>query len=201
MSYPVRGALNAVQLDIADADVVIARGGRRTAVEVQRTENYTFGHDARSARSVDGTVFKVFSRCPVTVMHTCSAHYRVVVPDNVPVEVRTTSGSVRLEGYRGSASINTGSGDVSISRFCGFTLQARSESGRIAADADCPLQQLSLRSTTGAVHAVVPPGRYRLDAETAAGNRTIRGVTESSDAPFALQALSSSGNVLVEGRP
>jgi hypothetical protein len=47
---------------------------------------------------------------------------------------------------------------------------------------------------------VVPPGRYQLDAETAAGTRTIIGVTEAADVPFTLQALSSSGNVLVEGR-
>jgi hypothetical protein len=47
---------------------------------------------------------------------------------------------------------------------------------------------------------VVPPGRYRLDAETAAGRRTVRGVTEATDAPFSLQALSSSGDVTVEGR-
>jgi hypothetical protein len=47
---------------------------------------------------------------------------------------------------------------------------------------------------------VVPPGRYRLDAETAAGQRTVRGVTEATDAPFTLQALSSSGDVTVEGR-
>jgi hypothetical protein len=200
ISYPVRGALDSVVLDLGDASVVIARGGRRAAVDVRRTERYAFGHAAETRRWVEAGTFHVRSRCPRTVLHSCSVRYRVVGPDNVPVDVRTTSGSVRLEGYRGSARVTTGSGTIAVGAFCGSFLQARSESGRIAAAADCALQQLSVRSTTGDVHVVVPPGRYRLDAETAAGKRTITGVTEAADVPFTLQALSSSGNVVVEGR-
>jgi hypothetical protein len=200
VSYPVRGSLNRLQLDLGDGDVVIARGGRRPAIEVQRRENYAFGHGATSRREIAGGVFTVRSRCPRTVMHTCAVRYRVVVPDNIPIDVRTTSGSIRLDGYRGSARLASGSGNVTINDFCGFGLQARAESGTIAANVDCALQQLSARSTSGSVRVVVPPGRYRLDAETAAGERTVRGVTEATDAPFSLQALSSSGDVTVEGR-
>jgi hypothetical protein len=200
VSYPVSGSLNGLQLDLGDADVVIARGGRRPAVEIQRRESFAFGHSAKATRQIDGGVFMLRSRCPRTVLHSCSVSYRVVVPDNVPIDVRTSSGSIRLDGYRGSARLSSGSGGMTINDFCGFGLQARAESGAIGANVDCALQQLSLRSTSGSVHAIVPPGRYRLDAETAAGRRTVRGVTESTDAPFALQALSSSGDVTVEGR-
>jgi hypothetical protein len=200
VSYPVRGSVTGLQLDLADADVVIARGGRRPAVEIQRRESFAFGHSATARRQVDGGVFMLRSRCPRTVMHSCSVRYRVVVPDNIPIDVRTSSGSISLEGYRGSARLASRSGNLTISDFCGFGLQARAESGTIAANVDCALQQLSLRSTSGSVHAVVPPGRYRLDAETAAGRRAVRGVTEATDAPFSLQALSSSGDVTVEGR-
>jgi hypothetical protein len=200
VSYPVRGSVNGLQLDLGDADVVVARGGRRPAVEIQRRESYAFGHTATARRQIDGGVFMLRSRCPRTVLHSCSVRYRVVVPDNIPIDIRTGSGSIRLEGYRGSARVASGSGNVTITDFCGFGLQARAESGTIAANVDCALQQLSLRSTSGSVHVVVPPGRYRLDAETAAGRRTVRGVIEASDAPFTLQALSSSGDVTVEGR-
>jgi hypothetical protein len=200
VSYPVRGSLNGLQLDLGDADVVIARGGRRPAVEIQRREKFAFDHSARATHQIDGGVFMLRSRCPITVLHSCSVRYRVVVPDNVPIDVRTRSGSIRLDGYRGSARLASGSGSITIGDFCGFGLQARADSGAIGANVDCALQQLSLRSTSGSVHVVVPPGRYRLDAETAAGQRSVRGVTEATDAPFALQALSSSGDVTVEGR-
>jgi hypothetical protein len=50
------------------------------------------------------------------------------------------------------------------------------------------------------VSAVVPPGRYQIDADTGAGRRRVRGVTEVSDAPFQIQAISSTGDVAVESR-
>jgi hypothetical protein len=200
VSYPVRGSVDGLSLDLGDADVVIARGGRSPSVLIERRERYAFGRTATTTKQVDGGVFMLRSRCPRTVLNSCSVRYRVAVPDNVPIDVRTGSGSLRLDGYRGSARLASGSGAISIAGFCGFGLQARAQSGAITANIDCALQQLSLRSTRGSVRVVVPPGRYRLDAETAAGKRTVRGVTDASDAPFSLQALSSSGDVLVEGR-
>jgi putative adhesin len=200
-SYSVRGALEGVALDLGDADVVVARGGQRPSVAVQHTDRFAFGHGARTQRSIAGGIFHVRSRCPATVMHSCSVRYRVLVPDNLPVEVRTGSGTVRLDGYRGSVRVATGSGDIDVAGFCGFSLQARAESGNVAATASCPPQELSLRSTTGSVRAVVPPGRYQVEAESASGHRSLRGISSVADAPFAIQALSSSGDVLVEGGP
>ena len=108
---------------------------------------------------------------------------------------------MRFQGYRGSARVTTRGGDIDIAGFCGFSLQARAESGDIAASAACAPQQLTLRSTQGSVHVSVPPGRYQVDAESASGRHTVRGLDAAPDAPFAIQALSSSGDVSVEGRP
>jgi len=200
VTYPVSGTLNGVALDLGDADVTVARGARGRSVDVERTERLRFGRNPRTHREVSGGVFRVTSRCPSTVLDSCAVSYRVVVPDSVPIDVRTTSGTIRLAGYRGSARLATRSGDIAISTYCGFSLQARSESGDISASAACA-PQLSLRATSGSVHVVVPAGRYRVDAQTAAGNRTVRGLVEAPNAPFAIQAFSSAGDVLVEGRP
>jgi DUF4097 and DUF4098 domain-containing protein YvlB len=127
--------------------------------------------------------------------------YRVVVPDNVPVTVRTTDGTVSFRGYRGSARVTTRSGDVDVAGFCGFSLEARAESGDIAAAAACAPQQLAVRSNQGSVRVAVPPGRYQVEAESASGTESVSGLDAVADAPFAIQALSSSGNVSVVGRP
>ena len=198
VSYPVTGAVGGVAFDLGDAGIVIVGGGRRSSVDVQRRERFSFGHAAESRRTVAGGVFRVRSRCPASLPSSCSVRYRVVVPDNVPVEIRTDGGGVRFEDYRGSARVTTRSGDIDVDGFCGFSLQARADSGDVRADASCPPQQLSLRATTGSVHAIVPPGRYRVDAQSASGDQSIRGVAETTDAPFSIQALSSSGDVLVE---
>jgi hypothetical protein len=186
VSYQVRGALAGVELDVGAADVVVLGGGRAPAVAVRHVDRFGFGHGPAVSRSVVDGTFRVRSRCPKTILHGCSVRYQVVVPDNVPVVVTTTSGSVSVQDYRGSARIVTGGGDIAVSGFCGFSLEARSEDGgNVSAAASCPPQQLTLRATTGFVHARVPGGRYRVDAD--------------AGAPFAIQALSGSGVVSVQG--
>src|SRR3954468_19013112 len=101
VSYPVIGPLNGLAFDLGAGDIVIAGGGR--SVIVSRPERYAFGHDARTTRTVSGGVLRVRSRCPTSLLGRCSVRYRVVVPDNVPVDVRTSGGSVTLSGYRGTA--------------------------------------------------------------------------------------------------
>jgi hypothetical protein len=198
--FGVRGELSGVALDVGDADVVIAGGGRRAVLDVQRTDRFAFRHDAEVRRTVAAGQLQIRSRCPTTIPRSCSVRYRVVVPDNVPVDVRTEGGTVQLRGYRGSARVTTRSGDIDIGAFCGFSLQAGSETGDITAGAACALQRLSLRSTDGNVHAVVPLGRYQVEAESASGSERVSGLAAAADAPYSIQALSSSGDVVVEGR-
>ena len=50
----------------------------------------------------------------------------------------------------------------------------------------------------GDVHAIVPAGRYRVDADSDGGSSRIAGLTAVEDAPFQIQALSGAGDVDVE---
>jgi hypothetical protein len=202
VSYTVQGSLAGIELDLGDADLDVVGAGSRGQVAIEHVDDYGFDHDATVRRSVDAGVFRVRSRCPVTVLHGCSVRYRVAVPDNLPLTINTTTGSVRMNGYRGSAWITTGDGDIDVDGFCGFLLQARAEGrGHVAASTACAPPQLTLRSRTGAVHALVPAGRYRVEATTAGGRAVVRGIQSAAEAPFSIQALSSSGSVLVERRP
>ena len=197
-TYSVRGAVNGITLDLGTADAEIVGGGDRPAVEVRRTDEFAFGRRAEAERVADDGALAIRSRCPQTVLDACSARYRLTVPDNVRVNVRTSSGSVRFTGYRGSAEVNTGMGDVAVAGFCGFALRARSLGGDVSASASCALERLELRSRTGDVRAIVPPGRYQVDADSDVGSRSVRGVTSADDAPFQIQVLSSAGDVAVE---
>jgi hypothetical protein len=199
VSYPVRGALRGVAFDLADGGIVIVGGGRRDSITVQRNERYAFGHDTQSRRWVQDGVFRVRSRCPTALMGRCRVSYRVTVPDNLPIEVRTGSGSVRMSGYRGSATLSTDSGDIRVAGFCGFSLDARAGSGDVDAHTACAPPKLSLRANSGSVTAQVPPGTYDLDAESASGSESVRGVKATQESPFAITALSGSGDVTVQG--
>jgi hypothetical protein len=194
----VSGSVDGLDLDLGDADVTIAGGGRRPSVGIERTDRFAFGHQASTRRVLDGSIFRLRSRCPSSVPQTCSVSYRIVVPDNVPVDIRTGEGRVRFTDYRGSARVATRSGDVDLAGICGFSMEARAESGNIRAVTACPMQRLSLRSTRGSVHALVPPARYVVEAESASGDQSVKGLRSAPDAIYAIQVLSSSGDVRVE---
>ena len=197
-TYAVRGTLNAVQLDLGGADADVTGGGREAGV--QQIERVAFGHRARVRRSVTGGVLRIRSRCPRTVLRSCMASYRITVPDNVFVTARSAGGDVSFRGFQGSARILTGDGDIRVRAFCGFSLQARAQAGDVTANLGCAPEDMTLRSATGSVHAVVPPGRYRIDADSNQGTQRVTGLTPDSDAPFGIQALSSTGDVVVEAR-
>jgi hypothetical protein len=200
-TYQVRGSVTAITLDIGEADVQIVGGGSQAALQVSHTDRYSFNHPAESERVVRGGELRLHSRCPAALIGSCSSAYRLRVPDNVPVRVRTTSGDVSSSGYRGSATVDTTSGSVDFDGWCGFTLQVRADVGDVRATAACTPQRLQLRSRAGSVQALVPPGRYRVDAESDEGKRSVRGVTTGDDAPFQVQALSTTGDVRVGSGP
>jgi hypothetical protein len=201
-SYVVRGQLSGMVLDLGGADVTVVGDGQRKSVAVEHVDHFGFGHGPVAHRAVAGGMFTVHSRCPDTVLRGCSASYRVIVPDNLPLTVRTGDGAIVLRGYQGSATVTSGRGDITVTGYCGFSLQARAEAGGdIAATTTCPPQQLSLRTTSGAVTAQLPAGRYRIDASTSGGRPAIRGIAADATAPFSVQALSSSGPVVVERAP
>jgi hypothetical protein len=197
-TYGVQGTVNSVFLDLGDADADVVGGGNRPGVEVRRTDEFAFGRKAIARRDAAGGVLRIRSRCPDAVLGACGAAYRVTVPDNVPVTVRTGSGDVRFTGYQGSAQIDTGSGDIAVTGYCGFLLRARANVGDVSAAASCATDRMELRSRTGDVRAIVPPGRYRVDADSDTGNTQVGGLTAAEEAPFVIQALSSAGDVAVE---
>ena len=195
-SYRVLGDLSGIHLDLADADVEIDGGA--TAVEVRRIDHFAYGAPSRERRSVTDGTLSISSRCPQQVLGSCRATYRIAVPDNVPLDIQTANGSVNVSGVRASVSINTGSGPVTASGFCGFLLRASSDSGDVRALSECSADRLELRSRAGDVRAVVPSGRYQIDAQSETGTSRIRGLINTPDAPFQIQALSTSGDVSVE---
>lgn len=200
-TYQVRGSVTAITLDIGEADLQIVGGGSQASLQVSHTDRFSFNHPAEAERVVRGGELRLRSRCPAALIGSCSSAYRLRVPDNVPVRVRTTSGDVTSSGYRGSATVDTTSGSVDFDGWCGFNLQVRADVGDVRAVAACTPQRLQLRSRAGSVQALVPPGRYRVDAESDEGKRSVRGVSTGDDAPFQVQALSTTGDVRVGSGP
>jgi DUF4097 and DUF4098 domain-containing protein YvlB len=197
-SYAVRGQLARVELDVRSGNIEIADAGGSN-VQVRRTDRFAYGRSSVERRNLSSGVLRINSRCPSVVVGSCSADYRVAVPDNVPVVVRTSDGDVHVDAFRGSAQIQTGEGNVSVDAFCGFSLSVKTGSGNARTAASCSPQSLNLRSRSGSLDVTVPSGSYRVDADSNTGRRDVTGVTPSPGAPFEIQALSDSGDVTVRG--
>lgn len=195
-SYP--GPLKRVDVRLASGRAVIV-GSSSSTIEVRRSDDYAFGRAARERRSVDGGVLRISSSCPHVVVGSCSASYELAVPETVAVTVATTSGDIRLTGFRGNAAMRTSSGNIDVAAFSGFNLAAASGSGDVSVAAACAPRDLVLRTRSGDVVALVPPGRYRIGVGSGSGHEHVTGVRHDSAAPFTIDAHSRSGNVSVVG--
>ncbi|MCW3033617.1 MAG: hypothetical protein JWM60_1962 [Solirubrobacterales bacterium] len=195
-TYSYSGAITHVRLRLASGDATIV-SSPSAAVEVRRTDRYAFGHAARERRSFAAGIVSVSSSCPRIILGSCSASYEVAVPETATVEVRTGDGNVRLDGFRGSANVRTGSGSVAAAAYCGFDLSAVSGSGDLQVATACAPRHLLLHTGSGNASALVPPGRYRVDASGA--RRRVGGVTPDAGAPFTLDLHSGSGTVTIGG--
>src|SRR4051794_453383 len=101
-TYAYSGPVKQVSLQLDSGNATIV-GSPSATVEVRRTDRYAFGHHARERRTFARGSLAVSSSCPRILVGSCSASYEVAVPETATVEVRTTRGNVRLEGFRGTA--------------------------------------------------------------------------------------------------
>jgi Toastrack DUF4097 len=194
VSSHLPASLRGIELRVQSGDVAIV-GGSQTGVSVSSSARSVFGHGPREQRSLRGGILRISSGCPRMVLGRCSASYRVDVPNDVPISIRTEHGGIRLDGYRGSADIATDTGAISVEGYCGFVLGAASGSGDVTVSTACSPERLILRSDSGDVSATVPPGDYRIQAASNAGATSVRGLVDDGGAPWALQALSNTGSV------
>lgn len=195
-TYTSSGPVKQVSLQLNSGNATIV-GSPSAQVEVRRTDRYAFGHHAHERRTLTNGSLAVSSSCPRIIVGSCSASYVLAVPETATVEVRTTSGDVHLENFRGTASVRTGSGSVDAEAYCGFGISAASGSGNLHVAAACAPQYLQLHTGSGDASAQVPPGRYSIEAGGA--HRRVQGVTVDPEAPFTLDLHSGSGSVAIGG--
>ena len=196
--YATSARLARVELSLSAGDALIV-GTQSTTLEVRRADHYSFGHAAREQRSLEGGVLRISSHCPKVVVGSCSASYELAVPETVTVDVHATRGNIRLTGFRGTALVQTGAGNVNVDAYCGFDLAAITASGDVRIAAACSPASLQVRTRSGDAVALVPPGRYRINAASGSGRPHVNGVISDPRAPFKIDMRSRSGSVTIGG--
>ena len=196
VTYAVPGKLLGIELRVQSGNVTIV-GGSHSGVSVSRSDHSVYGHGPREQRRVRLGNLRLVSSCPELVFGSCASNFRIEVPDNVSISVQAEHGTVRLEGYQGSANITTIAGSISAEGYCGLVLGATSASGNISVGTSCSPERLALFSDSGSVDVTVPAGHYRIHANSQSGSSHVIGLINDAGAPWDIEAVSNSGKVTV----
>ena len=112
------GGVTALTVDLGFESLEVR--GSSTASSVRMTRSYSWSFDRPSVGATQaGGRLTVSSSCGFSVGRGCSGHVRLVVPEGLPVTVRTSDGSVLLRDLTGSVTSSTSDGHVTLRHLSG----------------------------------------------------------------------------------
>lgn len=133
-----------------------------------------------------GGTFRIEQRRRRSLWRILPRRLLITVPLNVPVEIETLTGSVRLEGIDAPGVLRTASGDIGVSDHDGL-LNVSTASGSVTVDGGSG--RTVVRSSSGSVRVGNRRGRFVV--ETAVGDIRLRNSLLEESSSF----LSSAGNI------
>ncbi|WP_067450599.1 DUF4097 family beta strand repeat-containing protein [Actinomadura macra] len=202
----LKGKITAVRLDIGSGSVRL-RGGAG-ALALHRKIKY---RDDRP----DGPTHRIENG--VLVLNGCGSHcsvsYTVDVPAGLPVsgttssgeikltrvgavDVRTSSGSIRLDGVTGPIKASTSNGRIEGRGLRGGRIEAQTSNGNVKLTPDTP-QDVRAKTSNGDVTIAVPAGRYQLTTHTNNGDRDID-LTNDPSGQHRIDVSTSNGDITVK---
>jgi hypothetical protein len=186
-SRQVTWPIDTVLLDTQSGDVQIRTGDVQTTT-IRQHFRYRGGQPGDAFRVSGGQL--VLSGCG----NDCTVDFEVVVPRGSAVSGHSTSGDVTIEGAA-ATDVTARSGDVRIVDGAG-PVKVQSNSGSVSVRLAGP-QNVQVDGHSGDVSAVVPPGHYRIVAETDSGDRKVD-LAADPDGPYQLDLRTHSGDVTID---
>ena len=130
----------------------------------------------------------------------CGVNIQALIPQDVPIEVYTGSGDVRVQSALDRVHLEAGSGDVIGIDVAGPDLDVQTGSGDIDLRVFQRAERVSVRAGSGDVRLAVPAGAYRLAVDTGSGDESVQGVTDDAAASGSIAIDTGSGDVRIRGR-
>ncbi|MEE6259639.1 DUF4097 family beta strand repeat-containing protein [Plantactinospora sonchi] len=202
----------AVELGNGSAEVTAGPPGQAT---VEQRLTWSYGRPVVRQQHTDGRLLVTADCGTRPRLPGCAVAYRIAVPPEVVVTVRTGSGTVSVRDVTGSLDLRSRNGDVRVENVAGelrlharsgrvdgadlhsARVEARSGSGDVALRFATPPTTVLARADSGAITiAVPPPDGYNLHASAESGTRTVT-VREDPTAPRRIDAQAGNGNVRV----
>ncbi|MET8544854.1 DUF4097 family beta strand repeat-containing protein [Kitasatospora sp. NPDC004799] len=199
--------ITAVKLDTTSGGVTLRGKDGLDKVSVHRSVSYKNDKPGVTSRVENGVL--VLGGCG---QH-CSVTYTVEVPAGLPitggtssgavslsqvgsVQVSTHSGSVNLDGVKGSTEVKTTNGAITGRGLNGDRIQAQTSNGAIDIVSAKP-QDVSASTSNGAITLTVPAAKYKVSAKTGNGHKDI-GVSDDPSGQYQLTLSTSNGRISVK---
>ncbi|MEV4016585.1 DUF4097 family beta strand repeat-containing protein [Nonomuraea angiospora] len=185
-----------LEVDVAGTEVVL-QAFDADRVEVERWLTWATGKPA-PRETWQGDTLRLSLDCPPTPnLPGCSAAYRIWVPADLPVSVRTVSGAVRLESLRGQVTVDTDSGDVRGSGLGAGDFTAGAGSGDVRLAFTGVPKRVAARTSSGDITVIVPREHgYNVRARATDGQESI-GVRRDPAASATIEASTDVADITI----
>ncbi|MGH3329640.1 MAG: hypothetical protein ACRDPT_17915 [Streptomycetales bacterium] len=127
----------------------------------------------------------------------CGVTYRVRVPRETSVQLRSEAGGVHVDGLSGPLRVAVSVGSVTAERLHSPDVGVRSQAGSVLLGFAAAPKFVTVEAIAGAVILQLPGGlRYAVDAQTTAGVTSVEVPTDRSS-PRRIRATSTTGSIQV----
>lgn len=193
-TYTVHGKVTALSATTHGGDIEVVPVGAGGSVKV--TEKYVYNDRKPSpAHGVKGGRLTLTAEdCGMGLR--CSVAYRVLLPRDASVDLRTSGGDITARGATGGIAAETSGGDITVEDSTARRATARTSGGDVDLALSSAPDEVSGRTSGGNVTIRLPKGSYAVDATTSGGNSKVSVPTDKSSA-HKVTARTSGGDVSV----
>lgn len=203
-------------ISAGNSDVRLRAGDSGRTVRAVRTLKGKAGEDGNATWELAGSTLRLRTECN-GVSVSCAARYTITVPENLPVELRSTNGAissvglpqsqditssnatVRVEKASGTVRLHVRDGNTEATGISAGSFSADTRNGRLKVVFDKAPRKVKATTTNGNLNVTLPAGdepyRTRVKAENGQANSSVR---NTSGAERSLDVLSRNGSVRVD---
>ncbi|MCK7626706.1 DUF4097 domain-containing protein [Streptomyces sp. RS10V-4] len=193
-TYGVSGTVSALSATTYGGDIEIVPVTAGTPLKVTEKVRYD-DSKPRTAHTVkDGRLTLTADGCGFG--HRCEVAYRVLLPRDASVDLRTSGGNITVRGASGGITAQTSGGDITVEDTTARTAKARTSGGNVEMTLGAVPDEVSGRTSGGDVTIHVPRSTYAVDAGTSGGSRKVS-VPSDEDSAHKISARTSGGDVSV----
>ncbi|GAU70904.1 hypothetical protein SSP35_24_00090 [Streptomyces sp. NBRC 110611] len=194
-TYTVDGKVTTLAATTHGGDIEVVPIDAGGSVKVTEKYRYNDRKPAPSHDVKDGRLTLKAEECGMG--RKCEVGYRVLLPRDASVELRTSGGDITVRGTAGRIDADTSGGDITVADSTARKGKVRTSGGDVDITLSEAPDDFQGRTSGGNVTVRLPKGSYAVDASTSGGTSKVSVPTDPRSA-HKVTARTSGGDVRVQ---